>query len=279
MQLLSVFIFIACISCISASITIFCSDNSKPLSDQQEISRGNYKTINGVSIGLIESNERVFYKLITADILIDVKRATLTNETSSETLQLVQGKYTVELISANATSATIEVDGEDETILLLETTQVKGIFAMLSELGTDEQGGTAKVMIGAEKISLSNKDNPAEKIEYKNKTYLLTLQSASTSNALIQVSTCNSGYIDFNLIEAGQNTSTDLAEESQTEEERIKEENEKNNASTVQVSVAEANAQKNNQTPLTNQTAGTDQSQTEGFFSKIWNWIKSWFKR
>lgn len=268
---------------VSASVQLSCSDNSKLISDQNEITIGNYRIINELGVGVIKTSESVFYKKITADLLIDAKRTTLLNRSSensslSETITLLSGDYTITLIKINSTSATIEVDGSSTSLSLLDTTEVKGIFVMLASMISDEEGSVVKLIAGSKKISLSNDQNSAEKIIIGNKTYVVELSAASDTNALIKVNKCATGEINLNIISETEQESNQTANQTktkQTEEERIKEENERLNASTTQITVAEFNARK--KLNISGNETLEKSEKIQGFFSRIWNWIKSWF--
>lgn len=270
-----VLIFILTPSITSASVELFCSDNSKILSELNEVEIGSYRMINDLGIGVTKTSESVFYKRITADLLVDTKRTILSNKSSetspsSETVSLLSGDYTITFVKTNSTTATITVGGETISISKLETTSVKGIFAMLTDITSENDNPTIKVIMGAKQLSLSS-EKSAEKIVIGNKTYVVELSSASQTNALIKVSKCSSGEIMIK----GQETDEKPINRKPTPEIRIPEPNE----STVQVSVAEFNARKRNQSLQSNQTAEqADQDyKQKRFFTRIWNWIKKLF--
>lgn len=261
------------ISVISASDELSCSDNSKILSELNEVEVGNYRMINDLGIGVTKTSESVFYKRITADLLVDTRRAILSNKSSetspsSETISLLSGDYTVTFVKTNSTTATITVGGETVSISKLETTSVKGIFAMLTDITSENDNPTIKVIMGAKQISLSN-EKSAEKIVIGNKTYVIELSSASQTNALIKVSKCVSGEI----VIKGQETDEKPINRKPTPEIRIPEPNE----STVQVSVAEFNARKKNLTINNSDETIEKVGQKNKFFSRLWGWIKKWF--
>ena len=263
---------------VSASVNISCSDNSKVSSDQNEISVGDYRIINELGIGVAKASESVFYKRISADLLLDTKRATLSNksDSSSETISLLTDNYKIEFVKTNASSATIKVGGESVTITLLEAKEVKGIFAMLSEMSLEEEQ-TITVIIGAQQILLSN-EKSAEKITFGNRTFVVELKSASENNALIKVSKCLSGEINSSIQNSESNATINATQEKQkTEEEKILEENLKSNASTTQVSIEEIKKRKQMENESKDIETKTGIESKQGFFSKVWNWIKMLF--
>jgi len=262
------------ISIISALFNISCSDNRKSLSDLNEIEIGKARTINELGIGVTKSSESSFFKRITAELLIDAKRSIVSNETSSETLELLTGNYTISFVKANSTTATINVNGESKGISLKQTDSIKGVYIMIGDIDFIETGPKISLIIGSQQIALSNDQNPSQKVSFDNKSFIIEISSASETGALIKVSKCINS--DINLIQEAEGQSSQKPK-SKTEEERVREENERLNASTEQISVAEFNERKRNQSFQANQT--TEQTiKQKGFFLRIWNWIKNLFK-
>ncbi|MEK6872643.1 MAG: hypothetical protein AABW90_01360 [Nanoarchaeota archaeon] len=270
------------VSIISAYVQLSCSDNSKLISDQNEITIGNYRIINELGLGVTKTSESVFYKKITADLLLDTKKTTLLNKSSEnssslETISLLSGDYTITLVKTNSTTATITVGGETVSISKLETKTAKDIFVMLTDITPENDNLIIKLIIGAKQLFLSN-EKSAEKIIIGNKTYVVELSSASETNALIKVSKCASSEINLTFIsetEQKSNQTANLTTSKQTEEERVKEENERLNASTKQITVAEFNARK--KLNISGNETIEKSEEKQRFFSKIWNWVKRLF--
>src|SRR3989338_454030 len=261
------------------ALQISCSDN-KPISDQNEIKTGNTKVINDLGIGVISSTESPFYNKFSAELLIDGKKSIVSNETNSESIQLLTGTYTINLVKANSTTATISIDGDSKEILLKETELVKGIYVMITDIEIVETGPIVRLIVGSQKITLSNDQNPFQKVSLNNKSFILEIISASTNNALIKVSKCQENEIILITDnEESNQTFSQSKVKQKTEEEKILEENLKANASTKQVSVAEINARKRNQSIKTNESDNLESEKEikKTFFSKIWNWIKGIF--
>ena len=275
-------VFLA-ISIASASSKTSCSDNSLPISDQREIELGDSRTINEVGIGLIKETESAFYKRISADLIIDSRRVVLSNQTASEDIELLKGKYTIDLVEINESSVTIKIDGESATTSLLETATAKGLIAMLGNLDLSEEVPKAKIVVGSKQISLSTDKNPTEKIVFGNKTYLIELISGSQADVLVSVSKCKTGEISYtNETKTSQNESNQTQETNNQTIENIKNNETKDNETqdTAQVTVADANAKNNKTVKESNNSADTiveKQDEKKGFFTRILDWIKGLF--
>ena len=280
--ILFIAVFLA-ISIVSASSKISCSDNSLPILDQREIGLGDSRAVNEVGIALIKETESAFYKRISADLIIDSRRVVLSNQTASEDIELLKGKYTIDLVEINESSVTIKIDGESATTSLLETATAKGLIAMLGNLDLSEEVPKAKIVVGSKQISLSTDKNPAEKVAFGNKTYLIELISGSQVDVLVSVSKCKTGEISYaNETKTSQNESNQTQETNNQTIENIKNNETKDNETqdTAQVTVADANAKNNKTVKESNNSADTiveKQDEKKGFFTRIWDWIKGLF--
>ena len=275
---------IASISFVSATIQTFCADNSKPISDQNEIALKNTKNINGLGIGVLQTTEQAFYKKFSAELLVDARRVMLSNQSFSETVNLMTKEYKITFFNVSGTKAQIKLDSSSLTLEKDDIKETQEIFLLLTTIDTtNAENPSVTILIGEKKISLSNTENSAEKITLVNKTYIVELTSASATNAVIAVARCSNAEINLDIISDGINqTQTNQSQNTtkpKTEEERIREENEKNNASTKQVSIAELNAKKKNQTANNSDEAIMKNSNDkQGFFSKIWSWLRNLFR-
>ena len=274
--LLIIFFFIS-----FTSAKTFCSDNSKLFSDEGEIEIGSSKVINDLGIGLTRTEERVFYRRITADLLIDARKLDLSNETLSETINLLSGSYTVAFGNSTDTSAKISVDGEFKNMEENEVETIKGLFVMVSSAESTE-GGKARVIVGAKKISLSNDQNPAEKTTFKNTTYLTELNSASGTNAIVSVSFCKTGEITYESEIKNNSVSNQTQEtinQTNTNITTNKSITEDVASDDKQITVEEANKLLNKK--LNNESDANIKSPVQkaesGFFGRIWNWFKGLF--
>lgn len=263
------------------SAKTFCSDNSKVFSDEGEIERGSSKVINDLGIGLTRTEERVFYRRIIADLLIDARKIDLSNQTLSETINILSGSYTVAFGNSTDTSAMISIDGESKNIEENEVETIKGLFVMVSNAESAE-GGKARAIIGAKKISLSNDQNPAEKITFKNTTYLVELNSASQTNAIVSVSFCKTGEITYESEIKNNSVSNQTQETTNQTNTNItanKSITEDVASDDKQITVEEANRLLNKKL---NNESGTNiespaQKAEPGFFGRLWNWFKELF--
>jgi len=260
------------ISLVSALLNISCSDNRKPLSDLNEIEVGKTRTVNELGIGVTESSESSFYKKATAELLVDAKRSVVSNETLSETVELLTGNYTVSFVKANSTTATIDISGESKDISLKQTEPVKGVYIMISDIEFIETGPKISFIIGSQQITLSTDQNPAQKVSFDDKSFIIEISSASETGALIKVNKCLNSEINIEGQEAGKENEKP-AYRKPTPEIRTPEPNE----STVQVTVEEIRKRKQALDLEANQTTEQPIKQ-KGFFLRIWDWIKNLFK-
>ena len=263
------------------SAKTLCSDNSKVFSDEGEIEMGSSKVINDLGIGLTKTEERVFYKRIIADLLLDTRKIDLSNQTTSEIINLLSGPYTVAFGNATDTSAVISIDGESKNIEENEVETIKGLFVMVSNAESTD-GGKARVIMGAKKISLSNDQNPAEKSTFKNTTYLVELKSASQANAIVSVSFCKTGDITYES-EIKNNSVSNQTQETINQTNTTNTTNNSKTEDTIpddkQVTVEEANRllnKKLNNESNTNIESPAQKAES-GFFGRLWNWFKGLF--
>ncbi len=271
-----IIIFLIIIPSVFAGIS--CPDGTKPESDLSEIDLGLSRVINNLGVGLTKTEERQFFKRVSADLLIDTRRVEISNKSSSQIIDLLSGQHTVVFENSTDTMAKISIDGESKEILENEVETIKGIFVRLFDADTSN-GGTAKLIIGAKQITLSNDEKPAEKLLFKNITYLVKLDSASSTNVIVSVSFCKTGKIIYesdiknnsmpnNTQEAyNQNQSEIINTTEFNEEISIKEGNESNNNESVS----------NNQEKTEVETSLQNKKE-EGFFISIWNWFKNLFR-
>lgn len=189
------FLMIILINLVSAIYK--CSNESSMLEDQKEIEINERKTINNLGVGLIYSDEAKVTGKITTELLIDVKKVLLSNETPFEDIELLSGKYTVTLLNLTDNTAEIEIDGSSKLINKEEVGDITNLKAYLvSTEGVDEGGNRiAEIMIGMNKIILDNKENSNKIITINKVDYLLELFSASDENANIKVKKCKTGKI------------------------------------------------------------------------------------
>lgn len=289
-EALALIILVLAISFASARINVTCSDGSKVNFDQDEMDIGLAKTINGLGIGLARTELRVFYKRVTAELLVDARRVELSNKTSSQEIDLLSGKSTVSFTQSSDSKATIKISDESKEIEEKDIVTIKGIIVMLADSKEviDNETIAVKLIAGSKQMSLSNDLNPAEKAVFGNTTYLVELTSASESNGVVTVSTCKTGEISYENL-ANKTTTNQAIASNATEATNTTTNNATiNNATTneensTQVTVAEIQERlrKLNESQLDNESGtiieGQDSSEKKGFFARLWNWIKGLF--
>ncbi|MBU0957202.1 MAG: hypothetical protein KKF56_00145 [Nanoarchaeota archaeon] len=177
-----------------------CDDSSNLSSDQNEIEIGDRKTINGLGIGLVFSDETPQMNKYSADLILDAKKLTITNETPAENVEFITTTVTISLINSTDTNAIIAVGSSTGTIDESEQAEIGSKNIYLSSV--DET--TATIIIGTTKLSLSNTDNPSEILTLNGSEYLLELFSASDDNAIVKVKKCDN--TSASIIEISQPT-------------------------------------------------------------------------
>jgi len=212
-----IILFINFINLISASYT--CSNESSVLTDQDEIETGEKKSINGLGIGLIDSDETPVFNRFTAEIIVDAKKILLSNETPLEEVELLSGDYSVNLTDIMGDTAVIKVEGNSESVNEGEWTTINNLKVFLvNSQGSYPGQGNAEIMVGIDLISLSNDENPIQIVTINEKNYVLELFSASDTNAIIIVKKCETGNIteDEDSTEVSGNLTTNLITENLT---------------------------------------------------------------
>ncbi len=267
-----------------------CSDNSLITWDVKEINIGSAKTINNIGFGVIKTEERAFYKTVVAELMIDAKRVELSNKTPSQEVELLSGKHNVGFTKASDTKATIKIGDESKEIEEGSIETIKSlIVALLDSIETsDNESIAVKLLVGANKISLTLPEANTEKVTIGNNSYLIELISASGSNAVIKASKCATGELilietieknetrtDVDINQTINNTQSNITLiENKTED--------KENESTKQVTVAELKErlkqlQEENATKNESESLDKENPQKIGFFKRIINWFKKLF--
>ncbi len=185
-------LFILLISLTSAAYQ--CTEGEL-ISEREEIDIAKSRLINGIRIGLIDSDEVLVYNRIVANILIDSKHLDLSNSSElSQIIEISSKEYNITLISATNTKAKISVEGSSENLEEGDLEKIDGLYVLLDNSDFQESGEiSADILVGETKLSLSNDGNPQEIINKTETEYLIELFSASDSNAIIDVSICQDG--------------------------------------------------------------------------------------
>lgn len=211
-----------------------CSDKSRITQEQEEIKLGGKKTINGIGIGLIFSDEITVFARFTAELLVDAEKISLSNQTSFVDVELKTSKYRITLINFSSESAIIKVDSSKDSIYENELKEIGGLKVFLVESQGSHLGeGSADFILGKNRVILSNDENPTNIIKINNTEYLLELFSASEDNAIVSVKRCKTGKIikiDENAVNPSvadnQTNNISVVDSEKNETSEIKEDNE-----------------------------------------------------
>ncbi len=261
-----------------------CSDGSAVTSDGGEVSLGSSRIINDIGIGVSRAQEGSRFREFYADLLIDSRRVSLTNITSSETLNLISGSYTISMLNASSSLAKISIGGESGTINEAEVVTIKGLYVYLDNAEeSGPEGANVKLVIGAQKLSLSEEQNPSEKITVGNKSFVIELSSASATNALVNVYKCATGDIKEAAINTSEQTTSNNQTINQTlalnTTENVTPSNQSTNGTEENTSLSiTTNVSQNAATNTTiNRTESSLPQKKEGFFRRLISWLMSLF--
>jgi len=174
-----------------------CSNDTEVSQSTKEVNTGSRRNVNGLGIATSRADEISVYNRITADLIIDAEHLSLTNQTSPQEIELLIGEYTVNLIRTEASTATIDIDGSSEEITEGEIETIKGLEVALTKVEHSDniEEISAEILIGSQQLSLSNDENPSEKVIVEGKSFIIDLISASDSSATVRVSKCATGEI------------------------------------------------------------------------------------
>ena len=238
----------------SVSAAYVCADGSAISSDTADLDLGQKKTKNGLPIGLVKADDQSVLKRLEADLFIDPQFATLTSAENSTTIIFTDGtEKNVTLVLSTETQANITIGGDTDSVEEGETEIIDGYDVyLINAEGTYPGNPTVKVMVGIDKIELSNIDNPVELLTFDGKKFLVELIAASDFDALIKVKKCGNGSIEIN--EVADNINTDPPPENN---ETINNETSQNDTDATGNNT-ETNATSNNQTDNTNNDSTAD---------------------
>tara|TARA_Y100000310_G_C20647840_1_gene797651 strand:- start:600 stop:1427 length:828 start_codon:yes stop_codon:yes gene_type:complete len=190
MKKVFLFVFLLMISLnLVSAVSYEC--NSGFEENSKEINLGDDKSISGLRIGVAYSAEIVVLNKITAEILIDTEKITLTNDTSLQEIELKTGSYDIELKNHTSSETGIEVENDDETLEEGDITNVDDIFVFFFKgEGENLEEANIELVLGSKRVSLSNTENPEELVTINDEEYVVELKSASSNSAIIKVKTC-----------------------------------------------------------------------------------------
>jgi len=182
-------VFIMSIDFISA--TYSCSEGVVN-ENLRELEIGDSKNVNGIYLGLSETNEIPAIKRIEAKLFIDSVGIVLTDNSTLEVKFMDEEDYNVSLVSSTESQATIRIDGTNVSIDEGGTESDAGFEFFLASAEGDYPGtASVKIIIGKSKLFLSNTDKPAEIVSVEGNKYGISLFSASDNDATIKVSKCS----------------------------------------------------------------------------------------
>ena len=159
--------------------------------DRDEIQLYNKKSSNGLSLGLIYSDESAPLNRYSAKLITDGRKFTLTDETPSFDVDLISETINVTLINLTSSLAGISVAGTSKNIELKDVIEINNKEVFLTSMSGSYPGtATVEGIIGIETIDLDNKI-PAKVVKIESIDYLVELFSASDNNAIIIVKKCD----------------------------------------------------------------------------------------
>ena len=171
--------------------------NGTVYQDSEEIEKHSVKSVGRISIGVAYADFAAGLGRIAADLLIDAKKISLTNETNGTVVELKSGDYTLELIYATNDLAKIKEGGNADEIEVGEIEKIGDLYVYLIETSQDPQ--EAEILVGIDKASLEAKSTQSELVDVDDEEYLVELISASDDNVFVKVSRCRNG--NFTILE------------------------------------------------------------------------------
>jgi len=153
------------------------------------------ESINGVNIALIDS-----FVVGAAEILIDARELTLTNESSSVNFTLADGYHEINLTRIANEFVWIKINGTGGEVEEKKVEEIEGLQVYVSSLEGTYPGAdaNAKLLVGDEYLFLYPA-NPADIKTIGGIEYLFEVSSSSGSEAMIEVKKCGGG--DFTEVD------------------------------------------------------------------------------
>ncbi len=190
-SLLIIIIFIIILP-IAQAIQFKCTESNATLSqDTKEISEGSSKKINNLGIGVMKAEETAAINRISASLLINAEKLSLTENVSKE-FSLYSGTYTAllqNLSDSSAETAKIQIEGSTEDAEINEIVSIGSFKVFLFS----KSEGTADIIVGTEEISLAGTQDIYQEITVDSQQFIIELFSATDEEALIKVHKCSSG--------------------------------------------------------------------------------------
>ncbi len=279
------FLFFFALGLVRVSAEANCSDGSAVIRDVGEVDLGSSRVINGLGIGATQAQEGSRFRQFSADLLLDSRRLSLTNQTSSETINLLSGGYTISMLNASSSFAKISIGGESASVDEGAVATIKGLFVYLSDAeATGPEGANVRLVVGAQKLSLSEEQNPSEKVTFGNLSYVVELSSASSTNVIVEVQRCATGDISEVVISTTEQTTSLNQTTNQTlsvnASANVTLSNQSTNGTGENVSVSSVTNDSLN-VSANNSINGSEgiipPQKREGFFRRLIAWLKSLF--
>jgi len=308
MKKLVIFLFLAIFMVNSALAAEYgCTNDSIYSSKTRDIKVGDQGKVNGINIAVTYADEAAIVDRMAADILVDSEKLTVSNDTNSTEVELIDGVYHVSLVSGTADAATIKVGSSSEEIEEDEIATIAGLKVFLTSVTlSSSQVPTADILVGAEELSLSKPDSLEELLEVDEKKHLFKLVFASDSSASIMVGQCNTGdviliaedpveseenstknnetetdsnetEIDLNETETPSNETTNETMEPPSEESEQNDTTSNETESSIGTNLKALDASCSNDSECESGNCKSDICQRKGFFSRIISWFKGLF--
>jgi len=197
--------------CSFVSAVYVCSDGSQIITDSREINEFSKKIINGLGIAVINADEVPAINRITADLIVDAEKVSLSNETPSEEIELLVGTYNITLVNATNDKAEIKIDSLSKEFNEKEVDTLNSLQVFVVEANREPSVLTADVIIGGKRLLLSNDGNISQIVRIKGKNYSVELISASDDSANIRVGRCGTGDILEEQVQSNQSSNNESA--------------------------------------------------------------------
>jgi len=253
------FLFIALFLMAVVSGKYICSDKSEIITDKKEIMELDRKAVNGIGISVFKAEEFSALGEISAEVIVEAEKVSLSNETPSEIVEISGTEYIVSLVNATDDDAKIKIGGSSETFIAGESGTITGLEVVLVKSDSGLGVGSAEVIVGFKKISLSSEGSLSEIVLIGGKEYLVVLISSSDTDSIIEVSKCKTG----NFVEE--------VEEFKVEENKSLEIND-----TINETLRETELQNNETTESIDESEIKKEEQ--GFLKRLINWLIKLFR-
>ncbi len=183
---------IICLFLINLVSSAYICSNGEIIKKVGEIEVGKNEKIDQLRLGLAKSDYVSVVNYIEAYLSLDGQMIFLTDEIPSTTIEFLDGSnYNITLLNSTKDWAKIEIGEDSEKIDEGYAQSIKSLDVFLMNLEySNSEDINVQLMIGQDKIFLSDRDELSKKIQYNNRTFLVELQVASDNDALFAVYRC-----------------------------------------------------------------------------------------